>query len=60
MLGLIITGLLADRLIVRRIMRNKDVQDAIQLFRDSKEYLKQILQNQKKKREEQIHGSLPP
>jgi len=59
-LGLIITGLLADRLIVRRIMRNKDVQDAIQLFRDSKEYLKQILQNQKKKREEQIHGSLPP
>jgi len=48
-LGLIITGLLADRLVIRKIMQNKDVKDALQLFRDGKEYLKQILENQKKK-----------
>jgi len=46
-LGLIITGLLADRLVIRKIIRNKDIQDAIQLFRDAKEYLRQILENQK-------------
>jgi|GEM_PF-5597871 len=48
-LGLIITGLLADRLVIRRIMQNKDVQDALQLFRDAKDYLRQILENQKAK-----------
>jgi hypothetical protein len=48
-LGLIITGLLADRLVIRKIMQNKDVKDALQLFRDGKEYLRQILENQKKK-----------
>jgi len=42
--------LLADRLVIRKIMRNKDVQDAIQLFREGKEYLKEILENQKKKK----------
>jgi uncharacterized membrane-anchored protein YhcB (DUF1043 family) len=51
-LGLIITGLLADRLVIRKIMRNKDVQDALQLFRDAKDYLRQILENQKTKHEE--------
>jgi hypothetical protein len=30
-------------------MQNKDVKDALQLFRDGKEYLRQILENQKKK-----------
>jgi hypothetical protein len=48
-LGLIITGLLADRLVIRKIMQNKDVKDALQLFRDGKEYLREILENQKKK-----------
>jgi uncharacterized membrane protein YesL len=52
-LGLIITGLLADRLVIRKIMRNKDVQDALQLFRDGKEYLRQILENQKAKKHEE-------
>jgi uncharacterized membrane-anchored protein YhcB (DUF1043 family) len=52
-LGLIITGLLADRLVIRRIMQNKDVQDALQLFRDAKDYLRQILENQKAKKHEE-------
>jgi len=52
-LGLIITGLLADRLVIRKIMQNKDVQDALQLFRDGKEYLRQILENQKAKKHEE-------
>jgi hypothetical protein len=49
-LGLVITGLLADRLVVRRIMRNKDVQDLIRLFRQGKELLMEIVENEKKKR----------
>jgi uncharacterized membrane-anchored protein YhcB (DUF1043 family) len=52
-LGLIITGLLADRLVIRKIMQNKDVQDALQLFRDAKDYLRQILENQKAKKHEE-------
>jgi len=45
--GLIITGLLADRLVVRKIMKNKDIQDVIQLFREGKDYLREVLENQK-------------
>jgi hypothetical protein len=48
-LGLIITGLLADRLVIRKIMRNPDIQDLIKLFREGKTYLREILENQKKK-----------
>ncbi len=48
--GLIITGLLVDRLVIRKIMKNKDVQDTLQLFRDAREYLREILENQKKQR----------
>jgi len=47
LLSLIITGLLVDRLIIRKVMQNKDVQDLIKLFREGKEALKKILENQK-------------
>ena len=47
LLSLIITGLLVDRLVIRKVMRNKDVQDLIKLFREGKEALKKILENQK-------------
>jgi len=47
--GLVITGMLADRLVIRKIMRNKDIQDLIQLFREGKDYLRKILENQKAK-----------
>ena len=48
--GLVITGFLADRLVVRKIMRNKDIQDLIQLFREGKTLLKEVLENEKQKR----------
>jgi hypothetical protein len=48
--GLVITGFLADRLVIRKIMRNKDIQDLIQLFREGKTLLKEILENEKQKR----------
>ena len=48
--GLVITGLLADRLVIRKIMRNKDIQDLIQLFREGKTLLKEVLENEKQKR----------
>jgi hypothetical protein len=48
-LGLVITGLLADRLVIRKVIHSTDVQDLIQLFREVKEYLRKILENQKKK-----------
>ncbi len=43
----VILGFMADRFIIRKIMGNEEVQDALQLFRDGKEYLKKILENQK-------------
>lgn len=49
--GLIITGFLADRFVIRKILQNEEVQDLINLFREGKAYLKEILENQKKKHE---------
>jgi len=46
LLSLIITGLLVDRLVIRKVMANKEVQDTIRLFREGKDHLKQILENQ--------------
>jgi len=54
LLSLIITGLLVDRLVIRKVMANKDVQDLIKLFRDGKEQLKKILENQKHEQEKPI------
>jgi len=47
LLSLIITGLLINRLVIRKIMMNKDMQDIIKLFREGKEMLKKIMENQK-------------
>jgi hypothetical protein len=47
-IGLVVTGLLADRLVVRRIMRNKDVQDVIRLFRQGKDLLSKVLEEQQR------------
>jgi hypothetical protein len=47
LLSLIITGFLVNRLVIKKIMQNKDVQDLITLFKDGKEQLKKILENQK-------------
>ena len=53
LLSLIITGLLVNKLVIKKIMRNKDVQDLIKLFREGKEYLQQILENEKHGQQEQ-------
>ena len=47
-IGLVVTGLLANRLIVKRIMRNKDVQDLIRLFREGKQALSEILEERRR------------
>jgi len=47
LLSLVITGLLVNKFVIKKIMANKDVQDVIKLFRDGKELLKEILENQK-------------
>jgi len=47
LLSLIITGLLVNRLVIKKVMANKEVQDTIGLFREGKDHLKQILENQK-------------
>ncbi len=46
--GLVITGLLADRLVIRKIFRNKEVQDTINVFREGRDYLKKLLEETKK------------
>ena len=47
LLSLIITGLLVNKLVIRKIMDNPEVKDIIKLFKEGKEQLKQILENQK-------------
>lgn len=47
LISAVILGIMADRFIVRKIMGNEEVQDFIKLFREGKEYLKKILENQK-------------
>ena len=47
-LSAVILGFVADKFIIRKIMQNEDVQDLLQLFREGKKYLKEILENQKK------------
>ena len=45
----IIIGLMTDKFVIKRIMQNEDVKDIILLFREGKEHLRQLLENQKKK-----------
>jgi len=47
-LSAIIIGIMADRFIIRKIIQNEEVQDLIKLFREGKEHLKKILENQEK------------
>ena len=43
----VILGFMADKFIIKRVMANKDVQDLITLFREGKNHLREILENQK-------------
>lgn len=52
MLGSILTGYFTTKVVVPRVMKNKDVQELVALFREGKAYLHEILENQKKRRGE--------
>jgi hypothetical protein len=54
LLSLIITGLLVNKLVIKKIMQNKDVQDLIRLFKEGKEQLKKILENQRHEQEKPV------
>ena len=47
LLSLVITGLLVNKLVIKRIMENPEVKDTIRIFKEGKEALKKILENQK-------------
>ena len=47
LLSLVITGFLVNRLVIKKVMANPEVQDLIRLFKEGKEQLKMILENQK-------------
>ena len=48
----IIVGLMTDKFVIKRIMRNPDVKDFLVLFREGKEYLRQMLKNMEKEKTE--------
>ncbi len=50
-LSAVILGFMADRFIIRKIMANEEIQDLVKLFREGKEHLKRILENQKEGKE---------
>jgi len=49
-LSLIVTGLLFDRFVLKRVMRNKEVQETLEVLREGRQLLKEILEEQKRKR----------
>lgn len=46
LLSLIITGLLVNKLVIKKVMANPEVQDILKVMREGKEALKKILENQ--------------
>ena len=48
--GAIVTGLFTVYVVVPQVMKNKDVQELIKLFREGKGYLAKILENQNSKK----------
>jgi len=50
LLGTIVTGVFTWKVVLPRVMRNKDVQDLIEAIKEGKELLKEVLENQKELR----------
>ena len=48
-ISIVVVGIIIDKFIIKKIMKNEDVKDLIELFREGKEQLRKILENQKKK-----------
>lgn len=47
---LIVTGFLVDRFVIRKAMRNKEVKETLELFREARALLREIVEEQKRKR----------
>jgi len=47
----VVVGIIIDKFIIKKIWKNEDVKDLIELFHEGKEQLRKILENQKKKHE---------
>jgi len=47
----VVVGIIIDKFIIKKIWKNEDVKDLIELFREGKEQLRKILENQKKQHE---------
>jgi len=47
LLSLILTGFLVNKLVIKKILANPDVQDILKLIKEGKDHLKEILENQK-------------
>jgi len=47
LISIVITGLMINKFVIKKILQNKDIQDLITLFREGKDALKKILENQK-------------
>ncbi len=50
-LSLIVTGLLFDHFVLKRIMRNPEIQETLQLIKEGRELLREILEEQKRKKQ---------
>ena len=46
LLSLILTGFLVNKLVIKKILANPDVQDILKLIKEGKDYLKDIVENQ--------------
>ncbi len=44
----VVVGIIIDKFIIKKILKNEDVKDVLELFRQGKDQLHKILENQKK------------
>ncbi len=44
----VVVGIIIDKFIIKKIWKNEDVKDLLELFREGKDHLRKILENQKK------------
>ncbi|MBA7638152.1 hypothetical protein ES703_45805 [subsurface metagenome] len=47
----VVVGIIIDKFIIKKIWKNEDVKDLLELFREGKDQLRKILENQKKQQE---------
>lgn len=57
LVGSIITGYFTIKVVVPRIMKNPEVQEMLQLWREGKQLLKEIVENQKRRRQKHDYAA---